>query len=130
MTDRSVPIQLDKLRHLRFQFNDIADMQAVSPGIFDKDLTDFSAVRTYLWGGLRHEDKDLQPWPAGEKKIGEIVEALLDEEQVTVADIVRKCNEAMAVSTTMTSVRKSNAERKKTAEREKTEGEAGAPTKN
>jgi hypothetical protein len=61
MTDRSVPIQLDKLRHLRFTFNDIADMQAASPGIFDKDLTDFSVVRTYLWGGLRHEDKNLQP---------------------------------------------------------------------
>ena len=40
MTDRSVPIQLDKLRHLRFTFNDIADMQAASPGIFDKDLTE------------------------------------------------------------------------------------------
>jgi len=124
MTDRSVPIQLDKLRHLRFTFNDIADMQAVSPGIFDKDLTDFSVVRTYLWGGLRHEDKDLQPWPAGEKKIGEIIETLLDEERITVADIVRKCNEAMAVSMTMTSIRKSNAERKKT------EGEAGTPAKN
>lgn len=124
MTDRSDPIQLDKLRHLRFTFNDIADMQAVSPGIFDKDLTDFSVVRTYLWGGLRHEDKDLQPWPAGEKKIGEIIETLLDEERITVADIVRKCNEAMAASMTMTSIRKSNAERKKT------EGEAGTPGKN
>jgi hypothetical protein len=124
VTERSVPITLDRLRHLRFTFNDIADMQAVSPGIFDKDLTDFSVVRTYLWAGLRHEDKSLEQWPAGEKKIGEILETLLEEEKIVIAEVVRKCNEAMEVSLTMTSIRKSNAERKVA------KGEAGTPTKN
>ena len=106
MTDRSVPIQLDKLRHIRFTFNDIADMQAVSPHIFEQEMANFSTIRTFLWAGLRHEDPQLQPHPAGERRVGEIIETWLDEGKGTVPDLIRKCTEAMRVSSAISSIAK------------------------
>jgi hypothetical protein len=122
VTDRSVPIQLDKLRHLRFTFNDIADMQAVSPHIFEKEMGDFSVIRTFLWAGLRHEDQELAAYPAGEQKIGEIVEGLLESEKVTAPDLVEACTKAMNTSATIKSILKKK--------KQKTEAAGGAPSKN
>jgi hypothetical protein len=106
VTDRSVPIQLDKLRHIRFTFNDLADMQVVSPTIFEKDLGDLSTIRMFLWAGLKHEDPLLQPYPAGERKIGEIIETWLDEGTGTIPDLVKKCTEAMRISSSISSITK------------------------
>jgi len=126
VTDRSVPIQLDRLRHLRYTFNDIADMQAVRRDIFERELSDFSVLRTVLWGGLRHEDPALQPYPAGMVRTGEIIEALLDSGQVSIADLASKCNEAISTSSTIKAVRKSIEEKTQATP----QGEAGAPSKN
>lgn len=123
MTDRSVPIMLDRLRHLRFRFNDIADMQAVSPLIFEKEMGDFSVVRTFLWGGLRHEDPELQPYPAGEQKLGEIIEDLLESEKTTIPDLVIACTKAMNTSATIKSILKKKEQQAATAA-------GGPPSKN
>ena len=111
MTDRSVPIQLDKLRHLRFTFNDIADMQAVSPLIFEKEMGDFSVVRTFLWAGLRHEDPSLASYPEGERKVGEIIEELLVSEKTSIPDLVTACTKAMNTSATIASILKKKEQR-------------------
>ena len=122
MTDRSVPIQLDKLRHLRFTFNDIADMQAVSPLIFEKEMGDFSVIRTFLWAGLRHEDPELASYPVGERKVGEIIEELLVSEKVTIPDLVTACTKAMNTSATIKSILKKKEQRAQDA--------GGPPSKN
>jgi hypothetical protein len=122
MTDRSVPIQLDKLRHIRYTFNDIADMQAVSPLIFEKEMGDFSVIRTFLWAGLRHEDPEIAPYPEGERKVGEIIEELLVSEKVTIPDLVNTCTKAMNTSATIKSILKKKEQVKP--------AEGGAPSKN
>jgi hypothetical protein len=106
VTDRSVPIQLDRLRHIRFTFNDLADMQAVSPSIFEKEMGNFSTIRTFLWAGLKHEDPLLQPYPAGERRTGEIIETWLADGKGTITDLVKVCTEAMRTSASISSITK------------------------
>jgi hypothetical protein len=118
---------LDRLRHLRFTFNDIADMQAVSPLIFEKGMGDFSVIRTFLWGGLRHEDPELQPYPAGEQKLGEIIEELLESEKTTIPDLASACTKAMNASTTIKSILKKKEQREK---EQRATAAGGAPSKN
>ena len=122
MTDRSIPIQLDRLRHIRFTFNDLADLQAVSPLIFQKDMGDFSVIRNFLWAGLRHENPQLQPYPAGALRLGEIIETWLETDQGTMSDLISKCTEAMNASLTIKSLLKKKGEQETPVE--------GDPSKN
>jgi hypothetical protein len=69
MSSRSVPVTLDRPRHLQFTFNAFADMQDADPHIFRKDVGMLPVLRRYLWAGLKKEDPTLT-----EAKVGEILE--------------------------------------------------------
>ena len=69
-TGRAVPITLDHERHLRFDFNALADLEqalgyslAAMPAI---DALGIRAVRAFVWAGLSHEDPKLTPRDAGD----------------------------------------------------------------
>lgn len=125
MTDRSVPITLDKLRHLRYSFNDLADLQAANPSIFEADMGAFSTIRTFLWAGLKWEDPELQPYPRGERLVGDIVEEWIAAGNGTHTDIGNKITEAMKISVTVTAIEKRLDEKKKAAQ-----GAGATPSKN
>lgn len=62
----TVPVTLDKPRHLLFDFNTFADAEmplGVSlirhPEMLDKILTSFAGIRALMWAGLLEEDPDL-----------------------------------------------------------------------
>lgn len=77
MTDRSVTIKLDRVRHLRYSFNDIADIEDTLEMYFPKVAqapVSFKIVRALLWGGLKWEDKSLRPNPAGLVIVGTIIQ--------------------------------------------------------
>ena len=100
MTARSVPITLDRLRHLRDRFNDFADLQATDPIIFREGIESMKLpnIRLFLWVGLRHEDPDLQHYPSGVMKAGDLIEAYL-ENGGKILELARKIGEAVDVST-------------------------------
>jgi len=75
MTSRSVPVKLDRLRHLKFSFNALADLQDIDPKIFTKNLGDLAVIRRYLWAGMKHEDNALT-----EQKVGEILEDYVEQD--------------------------------------------------
>lgn len=58
------PITLDKVRHLRYTANSIADIEELMGEGLNSLLSDGSIVgmrhaRAFLWGGLKHEDRKL-----------------------------------------------------------------------
>jgi hypothetical protein len=70
----AVPIELDKLRHIRYRFNDIADMQAIMPDVFKRDIAQLPTLRLFLWAGLKHEDPALTT-----TAVGELIEEYLEK---------------------------------------------------
>lgn len=79
MTERSVSIELDKVRHLRYTANDVADIEEALdmglPQIFQLRNISVRVVRALLWGGLKGEDPALRSRPAGLMAVGDLVEA-------------------------------------------------------
>jgi len=72
------PITLDKVRHLRYSANDIADIEEVLDAGFGVLMSPdakigFRHARAFLWGGLKHEDRRLQ-LPRGLDFAGELIE--------------------------------------------------------
>jgi hypothetical protein len=71
------PITLDKVRHLRYTPNAIADIEEVLGQGFGTLLssgtqTGVRHARAFLWGGLKHEDRRLQA-PGGLERAGELI---------------------------------------------------------
>jgi hypothetical protein len=60
----TTPISLDKVRHLRYSANDIADIEELMGEGFVSLISSTNIVgvrhaRAFLWGGLKHEDRRL-----------------------------------------------------------------------
>lgn len=71
-------ITLDKVRHLRYSANDIADIEEVLDAGFRTLMSSdakigFRHARAFLWGGLKHEDRKLQA-PGGLERVGGLIE--------------------------------------------------------
>ena len=68
---RSILITLDRERHLRFDFNALADLEQVLGVTLAQLPQDAGAlglrhVRAFVWAGLRHEDPQLTVAGAGD----------------------------------------------------------------
>ena len=84
--EKSIPITLDKKRHVRFGYNQLCQLEDVGIPIADlgEIMADsgrtFTNIRTLLWVGLLHEDPTLTLEAVGEmidtSKIGEIGEVI------------------------------------------------------
>lgn len=66
---KSVPIELDRTRHLRYDVNAIADLETeLGSGlseIFDEKNVGISTIRAVLWAGLKWEDRSMTILKAG-----------------------------------------------------------------
>lgn len=67
---KSTPIELDKYRNLRYDFNSMAELETISKMDLSSYLVplsrpSFEAVRLLLWVGLKWEDKELTITGAG-----------------------------------------------------------------
>lgn len=89
----TTPIELDKYRNLRYDFNSMAELETISKMHLNAYLVplsrpSFEAVRLLLWIGLKWEDKELTLADAGNlagewiensgSDIGGMVEVLTD----------------------------------------------------
>jgi hypothetical protein len=100
MTDRSIPIELDKVRHLRYTFNDIADIEDALDMYFPDIIAagfSFKITRALLWGGLKGEDKSLRQRPAGLLKVGEIIEEWI-KEGGKLPDLYEQCGKGLVAA--------------------------------
>lgn len=65
-----VTINLDRPRHIKFDFNSLADTEKVAGvglgAIFAEDRIGFNMTRILLWGGLKWEDRRLTVERVGE----------------------------------------------------------------
>jgi hypothetical protein len=100
MTDRSVTIELDRVRHLRYTFNDIADIEDAL-GMYFPDIVQagfsFKITRALLWGGLKWEDKTLRTNPAGLLNTGDLINEWTNNGG-NLSDLYNKCGEGLIVS--------------------------------
>jgi hypothetical protein len=100
MTDRSVTITLDRVRHLRYSFNDIADIEDAL-GMYFPDVAQakvsFKILRALLWGGLKWEDKVLRQNPAGLVTIGNILQEWI-EKGGSKDDLYKMCSDGIAAA--------------------------------
>lgn len=100
MTERSVAISLDKTRHLRYSFNDIADIEDALGMYFPDVVTagfSFRITRALLWGGIKWEDKSLRSNPAGLLATGDIIQAWV-EKGGKLDVLYNKCGEGLVAS--------------------------------
>lgn len=100
MTSRSVLVQMDRPRHLSFSFNALADMIDMDPQILRRPISHISALRVYLWAGLKDEDPQITP-----ARVGEIVEEFLIAGG-DLEEIIKAVGDAMMVSAFQTRKRK------------------------
>ena len=88
---KSVMIQLDKIRNLRYGMNALVTIEELTGKSITKiDLTDISMkdLRTILFAGLYHEDKDLTP-----EKVGDLL-----DEYGNLSEIAEKLGEAFSLA--------------------------------
>jgi hypothetical protein len=87
------PIEIDKMRRLRYDFNAIADMEAATGKTMTQLLialynSSFYAARAVMWTGLKHEDESLTILQTGELascwmeksggNMGDLIKVLID----------------------------------------------------
>ncbi len=104
MTERSVTISLDKTRHLRYSFNDIADIEDALGMYFPDVVTagfSFRITRALLWGGLKWEDKSLRSNPAGLLATGDLIQTWI-KGGGDLAELYKKCGEGLLASGLLT----------------------------
>jgi len=94
---RSILVTLDRERHLRFDFNALADLEqalGVSLANLPKDpgALGLRHVRAFVWAGLRHEDPTLTVAGAGD-----LLQALV-EGGGDLAAMATKLTEALALA--------------------------------
>jgi len=87
---KSVILQLDKVRNLRYGMNALVTVEDLTGKSITKlDLENISMkdLRTILYAGLYHEDKDLTP-----EKVGDLI-----DEYGNITDIAGKLGEAFTL---------------------------------
>jgi hypothetical protein len=88
---KSVVIQLDKIRNLRYGMNALVTIEELTGKSITKiDLSDISMkdLRTILFAGLYHEDKELTP-----EKVGNLI-----DEHGNLSEIAEKLGEAFSLA--------------------------------
>ena len=59
-----------KTRKLKYDFNAVADIEAQAnmglPALLMGPQAGFNTLRWLIWGGLKHEQKNLMPWKVGD----------------------------------------------------------------
>ena len=88
---KSVVVQLDKVRNLRYGMNALVTIEELTGKSITKiDLSDISMkdLRTILFAGLYHEDKDLTP-----EKVGDLL-----DEYGNLSEIAEKLGEAFSLA--------------------------------
>lgn len=83
-----VPVQLDKMRNLRYGMKAISLIEkkfGKSIAKIDMDDMTMEEIATFIWAGLVHEDKELTP-----EKVMELV-----DDYSTVQAVMEKVSEAM-----------------------------------
>jgi hypothetical protein len=88
---KSVMIQLDKIRNLRYGMNALVTIEELTGKSITKiDLSDISMkdLRTILFAGLYHEDKELTP-----EKVGDLL-----DEYGNLSEIAEKLGEALSLA--------------------------------
>jgi hypothetical protein len=88
---KSVVIQLDKIRNLRYGMNALVTIEKLTGKSITKiDLSDISMkdLRTILFAGLYHEDKELTP-----EKVGNLI-----DEHENLSEIAEKLGEAFSLA--------------------------------
>jgi len=88
---KSVTIELDKARNLRYGLNALIKVEELTGKTITKlDLENISMkdLRTILYAGLYHEDKDLTP-----EKVGELIDDYSD-----IGSIAEKLGQAFTLS--------------------------------
>jgi hypothetical protein len=107
-----VPIQIDKLRHLRFSANDLADIEEVMGGETIGELLNrnrgIRLARAMLWAGLRHEDPALVPSRIGIPAAGNLIEIWF-KNGGTIAGLFEKIDEAMTTASDWMGTKKEGA---------------------
>lgn len=88
---KSVTIELDKARNLRYGMNALVKVEELTGKAITKlDLENLSMkdLRTILYAGLYHEDKDLTP-----EKVGQLIDDYSD-----ITTIAEKLGEAFTLA--------------------------------
>jgi hypothetical protein len=91
MAKKTVTIELDKARNLRYGMNALVKVEELTGKSITKlDLENLSMkdLRTILFAGLYHEDRDLTP-----EKVGELI-----DEHSNIAAVAEKLGEAFTVA--------------------------------
>jgi len=91
MAKKTVTIELDKARNLRYGMNALVKVEELTgKSIIKLDLENLSMkdLRTILFAGLYHEDRDLTP-----EKVGELI-----DEHSNIAAVAEKLGEAFTVA--------------------------------
>lgn len=92
---KSILIELDKPRHLRFDYNALCDVE----DMLGKPLSEIGTpglreTRTMLYCGLKHEDRSLTP-----TRLGDILDAIINDKGFEVMEyIAEKVNEAFILA--------------------------------
>lgn len=91
MAKKSVTIELDKARNLRYGMNALVKVEELTGRPITKlDLESISMkdLRTILYAGLYHEDDSLSP-----EKVGELI-----DDYSNIGDVAEKLGEAFTVA--------------------------------
>lgn len=91
MAKKTVTIELDKARNLRYGMNALVKVEELTGKSITKlDLENLSMkdLRTIMFAGLYHEDKDLTP-----EKVGELIDEYSD-----IGTIATKLAEAFTIA--------------------------------
>lgn len=91
MAKKTVTIELDKARNLRYGMNALVKVEELTGKSITKlDLENLSMkdLRTIMFAGLHHEDKDLTP-----EKVGELIDDYSD-----IGTIAGKLGEAFTIA--------------------------------
>jgi len=95
---RSVLVTLDKERHLRYNFNALADLEQVLGFSLASlpqqlDRLGLNTVRCFLWAGLKHEDATLTP-----ARVGDLIQTYVVEQGSDVVALAAKMKEALELA--------------------------------
>ena len=90
---KSIAVELDKVRNLRFGFNAMCDFEEITGQQLgeDVDLSGFRNLRALVWTGLKWEDKSLTL-----SQTGNLIENVLEEKGADY--LMEKVQKAMAAS--------------------------------
>lgn len=90
----TVPIQLDKARNLKLDFNALADADSVDGRAINEFLSgqrgSMAAIRALMWAGLKHEDPRLTV-----QEVGQLIQDAMINGGDSLASLSTKIHEAI-----------------------------------